>query len=201
MTDKEMGLIFCRECRTLLKTDGEEAKCPVCNSRVQSRIGNSLEVTWALTICAIILYIPANLFPIMDIQFLGKSSPSTILGGVFELYHAGMYFICAVVFVASFVVPIFKLVVLLYLLLTVGKESKISRKNKTKLFHLIEFMGKWSMLDVFVVSILTGLIHGKGALKITGGLGLIFFAIVVVVTLLASKSFDTRLIWDEVKEK
>ncbi len=197
MTDIEAGYILCSECGTLVRSDEPESCCGHCGAYVKRRNTDSLNRAWALSITALILYLPANLFPIMDVQIMGESSTNTILGGVIQFFQHQMYFICAVVFVASFVVPLFKLSALFYILLTLNNEKSLSNKRKTALFKIIEIIGKWSMLDVFVVGIMAGLIDTGYMLKITAGPGIVFFASVVILTMMASNSFDTRLIWDK----
>ncbi|MCD8552523.1 paraquat-inducible protein A [Seleniivibrio sp.] len=197
MTDIESGVILCKECGTLNRSEDDTAECRCCGGTIHRRTKDSLSRTWALCITALILYIPANLYPIMDVQIMGESSRNTILGGVIQFFQHGMYFICAVVFVASFVVPLFKLSALFYILLTLRKGRKLSNRRKTRLYSIVELIGKWSMLDVFVVCIMAGLINVGYLLKITAGVGIVYFASVVIITMLASNSFDTRLIWDK----
>ena len=181
---------------TLIRSDDDEAVCPVCGNVAVRRRKNSLQRTWALCFTALALYLPANLFPIMNVEFMGNDSSNTILGGVIQFFEHKMYFICAVVFVASFVVPLFKLSALFYILSTLKSGRSVSNRTKTKLYSVVELIGKWSMLDVFVVSIMAGLINSGYFMNISAGPGIVFFAAVVIVTLMASKSFDTRLIWD-----
>jgi len=197
MTDVESGVILCTECGHLTPSEEETDVCACCGSTIHSRTKNSLSRTWALCITALILYIPANLYPIMDVQIMGDSSQNTILGGVIQFFQHRMYFICAVVFVASFVVPLFKLSALFYILLTLKKGKSLSNRRKTRLYSIVELIGKWSMLDVFVVCIMAGLINTGYFLKISAGVGIVYFASVVIITMLASNSFDTRLIWDK----
>ncbi|MGE4268610.1 MAG: paraquat-inducible protein A [Deferribacterales bacterium] len=197
MTDIDSGVILCKECGTLNRSEDDAAECRCCGGTIHRRTKDSLSRTWALSITALILYIPANLYPIMDVQIMGESSRNTILGGVIQFFQHGMYFICAVVFVASFVVPLFKLSAIFYILLTLRKGRKLSNRRKTRLYSIVELIGKWSMLDVFVVCIMAGLINVGYLLKITAGVGIVYFASVVIITMLASNSFDTRLIWDK----
>lgn len=197
MTDIESGMILCKECGTLNQSADDTAICGRCGGVINRRTKDSLSRTWALCITALILYIPANLYPIMDVQIMGESSSNTILGGVIQFFQHGMYFICAVVFVASFVVPLFKLSALFYILLTLRKGRKLSNRRKTRLYSMVELIGKWSMLDVFVVCIMAGLINMGFFLKITASVGIVYFSLVVIITMFASNSFDTRLIWDK----
>lgn len=198
VNDISYGVILCTDCGVLIETEEDEATCWRCGTHNRRRKKNSLNRTWALTITALILYIPANILPMMDVQIFGQSDKSTILGGVIQFFHMKAYFICFVVFTASFAVPVFKLFSLFYLLIFLNRKSKLTNLQKTKLFFVVELIGKWSMLDVYVVAVMAGLINTGYLLKTTGGYGLIFFGVVVILTMLASHSFDTRLIWDEV---
>ncbi|MGE4497717.1 MAG: paraquat-inducible protein A [Deferribacterales bacterium] len=200
MTDKSINAALCLSCGQLTALSGLEEeghRCPLCGSTVYQRRKNSLEKTWALTITALLFYIPANLLPVMSVETFAGSSASTILGGVSELFANRMYFIAAVVFVASFVVPLFKIGSLLYLLVTVQAKGGLSGSARTNLFHMIEIVGKWSMLDIYVITIMAGLVNMGFIIQIKGGTGAAFFAATVIATMLASRSFDTRLIWDK----
>jgi paraquat-inducible protein A len=195
--DIDIGKVLCTVCGTLSEPAGAEMNCPVCSNRIMQRKRASISRTWALTVASVILYIPANIFPVMGVEFLGDSSQNTILQGVIQFYQHEMYLICVVVFVASFVVPLFKMASLFYLLATVKGGGRLSRLQKTKLYSIVEIIGKWSMLDVYVVAIMSGLIKTGYMVNITGGIGIVFFSAVVILTMLASASFDTRLIWDK----
>jgi len=195
VTDTKNEVLLCTTCGTLTESEGEPSRCPVCGSTVTARRYESLARTWALTVTALILYVPANIYPMMDVQIFGVSTKSTILEGTIKFYQHEMYFICAVVFVASFVVPLFKISALFYLLISVKKKG-LSSLQKTRLFHTIEIIGKWSMLDVFVVAVMSGLISSGYMANIKAEVGIVFFALVVLLTMKASASFDTRLLWD-----
>jgi paraquat-inducible protein A len=197
INDIQAHAVLCSTCGELIDRDSaENALCPVCNHKLHLRKKSSLQKTWALTIAALLLYIPANLLPVMSVDIFGDKTSNTILEGVVQFYEHKMYFIAIVVFTASFVVPLFKISALFYLLITINSERGLSKLKKTKLFHVIEYIGKWSMLDVFVVAIMAGLINTGYVINISGGLGIVFFAAVVILTMKASASFDTRLIWD-----
>lgn len=201
LTDRDIGAVLCTTCGTLTDAAGEQdVVCPVCNSHVSQRKKDSIRRTWALTITAALLYIPANLLPVMDLQILGTTTSNNILQGVVQFYQNGMYFICAVVFVASFVVPVFKIGTLFYLLITLSSRNSLTGRRRTTLYHIIEFVGKWSMLDVYVVAVMSGLIDSGNMLSIRGGWGIVFFCAVVLLTMKASASFDTRIIWDRERD-
>jgi paraquat-inducible protein A len=151
----------------------------------------------ALIATAILLYIPANVLPIMTTTQLGTAMDSTILGGVILLAHHGDYPIAAVIFIASVMVPISKLVALSWLCWSVSRGHVTSPHERARLYRATELVGKWSMTDVFVVAILVALIHLGGLLQITPGTAAVAFGGVVVVTMIAAHSFDPRLIWDQ----
>jgi paraquat-inducible protein A len=155
----------------------------------------------ALLITACLLYIPANLYPIMITDQLGTSEGSTILGGVVILLHHGAVPVALVIFLFSVMVPIGKFMAMFYLVWTVKRHSPVSAKQRTTMYQITEFIGKWSMVDVFVVAILVALVHLGGLLSIRPGFAALCFAGMVIVTMIAAESFDPRLIWDEMEEK
>jgi paraquat-inducible protein A len=154
----------------------------------------------ALVFTAIVLYIPANVLPIMTTTQLGTPEDSTILGGVVLLIHHEAYPIAAVIFIASVMVPSGKLIAICWLCWSVARGHDRSYEQRTKLYRATEFVGKWSMTDVFVVAILVALIQLGGLLQINAGPAAIAFGGVVIVTMLAAESFDPRLIWDRLEE-
>lgn len=188
------GLATCHTCYKL--ASATRHKCPRCGAGLHLRTRDSLQRTIALVITATLLYIPANILPIMTTTMLGTAEPSTILGGVVLLIHHGSYPIAAVIFVASVLVPTGKLISISWLCWSVARRQKTSREQRTRMYRVVEFVGKWSMTDVFVVAILVALIQLGGLLTITAGSAAIAFGGVVVVTILAAESFDPRLIWD-----
>jgi paraquat-inducible protein A len=155
-----------------------------------------LQRTLALLITASILYIPANVLPIMTTEQLGSAVDNTILGGVVLLIDMGSYPVAAVIFVASVIVPLGKLLIMTWLCWGVHRRHVKSQRERTVLYRVTEFIGRWSMVDVFVVTILVALIHLGGILRITPGAASVAFGGVVIVTMLAAESFDSRLIWD-----
>lgn len=188
------GLASCHVCLKL--SPAELHQCPLCGATLHLRMTNSLQKTMALVITAIVLYIPANVLPIMTTTQLGRAEDSTILGGVVLLMEMGSFPIAAVIFIASVMVPTGKLLAISWLCWSVASGQTKSKRQRTRLYRVTEFVGKWSMTDVFVVSILVALIHIGGLLNITAGPAAIAFGGVVVVTMLAAESFDPRLIWD-----
>jgi paraquat-inducible protein A len=176
-------------------------QCPRCGATLHLRKSDSIQRTLALLVTSCLLYIPANLYPIMITEQLGKPEGSTILGGVILLVHHGAIPVALVIFIFSVMVPLGKLKSMFYLVWTVKRHSPVSARQRTVMYQVTEFVGKWSMVDVFVVAILVALVHLGGLLSIRPGFAALCFAGVVIVTMIAAESFDPRLIWDEMEEK
>jgi paraquat-inducible protein A len=194
----ELKLIACEACGLVLRFDQatNSHRCPRCAAPLYPRKPDSLQRCWALLIAAAVLYIPANLLPVMRTSVLFNAEDDTILSGVLKLWKAGSWDLAVIVFTASIVVPLLKIGTLALLLVTTRHGSSWRQRERTRLYRIVEFIGHWSMLDVFVVALLVTLVHfGKFAQVQPGG-GIIAFSGVVVLTMLASKSFDPRLIWD-----
>jgi len=154
--------------------------------------------SWAFLIAAVMLYLPANLLPIMHMTSLGQRRSDTILSGAEYLLAHGMWPLALIVFVASIVVPLVKMVILAYLLLSVQLHWAARPLDRMRLYRFTEFVGRWSMVDVFVVTVLVALVHLGSLAEVRAGAGAVFFGGVVVLTMLAAKTFDPRLIWDNV---
>lgn len=204
-TAARSGLMSCHACHQLSRippmVNEGDAICPRCGAHLHLRKPNSISRTWALLIAAYILYIPANLLPVMTVISFGKGEADTILSGVKELIHAGMMPIALLVFFASITVPVLKLLALTYLLLSVQYKSQWRPRQRTKLYRMTEVVGRWSMIDIFMISILIALVKLDAVATIEPGPGAISFAAVVILTMFAAMSFDPRLIWDNIKEK
>jgi paraquat-inducible protein A len=193
-TAAAQGLATCHTCAKVAPASLH--RCPRCGASIHLRMTDSLARTVALVLTACILYIPANILPIMTTDQLGSVEPSTIIGGVVLLWDLGSYPVAAVIFIASVMVPTGKMVSILYLCWTVGREQKIRAQQRTVMYRITEFVGRWSMVDVFVVAILVALIQLGGLLSIQPGAAALAFSGVVIITMLAAESFDPRLIWD-----
>jgi len=187
----------CHHCGTVWEDAPPDARCGVCHAPLHRRKTDSLNRTWALLIAACIMYIPANLMPVMITRTLFDEQRDTIMSGVVYFWTSGEWGLALVVFVASFLVPLFKLAALLILVVSARRHSRWQRLQRAKLYRVVEFIGRWSMLDVFVVSVLSGLVKIHGLADVQAGIGIAAFGSVVVLTMLASLSFDPRLIWDE----
>lgn len=188
------GVTLCHGCHGIIDIQSE--RCPRCQHKVHPRTPHSIEYCFALLITACILYLPANLLPIMVTESLGQTHYSTILGGVVLLWNMGSYPIALVIFIASVLVPITKILALFWLCYTVYRQDGHHRRGRTRLYRLTEFIGRWSMVDVFVVAVLAALIRMGKLMSIYPGTAAVAFAGVVVVTMIAAMLFDPRLIWD-----
>lgn len=193
-TAKEAGLIACQNCGKVHAPD--VAFCTRCEGRLSSRKPNSIQQVWAWLIAGIIMFFPANIYPMLKTSTLVEESEATILGGVVELMHYGSYGIAAVVFVASILIPIGKFLAIIYLAYSVQRRSVLNMHQRHKLYDIVEFIGRWSMIDVFVVAILSALVQLNTLATINPGIAAVSFALSVIFTMLAAQSFDPRLIWD-----
>ena len=201
---KQASLIHCHSCAQLSRAGNSNKShvliCPHCEATLHARKPNSLARTWALVITAFILYIPANMLPVMTVISMGHGEPDTILSGIHALMESGMWPLALLVFFASITVPMLKLIGLIFLLVSVRMKSKWRPVERTKLYRIIEVVGRWSMVDIFMVSILIALVKLGSLATIEPGAGATFFAGVVVTTMFAAMSFDPRLIWDAIEE-
>jgi len=197
-TAASQGLSSCHMCCKLAPAD--QHHCPRCGSALHQRKTDSLQRTMALLITACLLYIPANIFPIMHTDTLGSTEPSTIMGGVVLLIKLGSVPVAAIIFIFSVVVPSAKLMSMFYLVWSVEHGKNLSPRQRSALYRITEFVGKWSMVDVFVVAILVALVHLGGLLIIRPGIAALAFAGVVIVTMVAAESFDSRLMWDALED-
>ncbi len=191
------GLAVCNACHALQPClPGIYIRCRRCQARVSVRIPHSLQKTWFFIVTATLLLLPANLLPIMIVLNWGRAEPDTILSGIIKLALEGYPGIAVIVFTASVIVPIGKLLALSGLLLSVQQRWRMSQHRRAQLFRVLEFLGRWSMLDIFVVAIMVALVHLGQVVAVQPGMGALLFGATVILTLMASLSFDPRLIWD-----
>ncbi|MGJ0514314.1 MAG: paraquat-inducible protein A [Methylomicrobium sp.] len=190
------GLIRCHDCGALAQRGALSRPCPLCGSPLHARIPNSLRRTMAFLLSGYALYVPANMFPIMTVTQFGVGEPHTILGGILALIESDMLPIAILVFIASIAVPLLKLFGLTLLWLCVFYRWQVNARRWTLMYRIIAFVGRWSMLDIFMISILISLVDLGGVASVLAGPAATAFASVVVITLFAAKSFDPRLIWD-----
>ncbi len=191
------GLTGCHTCGLVGRLDASgHGHCRRCGEPLHARYPHSLQRTWALLGAAAVLYVPANVFPIMTTVSLGRASPSTIVGGIVELIEMGSWPVALVILVASVIVPLGKLMALAWLCLVAPRAHRPWAPARTRLYRLTEFIGRWSMVDIFVVAILVALIRAGNLMAVEPGPAALAFGSVVVLTMLAAMTFDPRLIWD-----
>jgi len=193
----DRSLASCHTCGLLLRlAPGSHAHCPRCGDAVHLRKSNSVRNTWALLLSAMAMYLPANLLPIMSVVSLGNTQSDTIMSGVIYFLKHGDWPLALIIFVASVLVPLLKMIALIYLLVSVQRRSHLRRQQRTRLYRITELVGRWSMVDVFVVALLVALVQVGNLATIEPELGVVAFAAVVILTMLAAMAFDPRLIWD-----
>jgi paraquat-inducible protein A len=192
--------LSCHACALVLPEEMEGGHCPRCGTTLHRRRQNSLTRCAAFVVAAVILYVPANVYPVLTIISFGSGFPSTILGGVEELLTGGMWPLALLVFFASITVPVLKLISLIYLMLSVKFKLRRRLKDRTLMYRIVDAVGRWSMIDVFMVSILVALVRAGSIATIEPGVGATSFCAVVVITMKAAMSFDPRLMWDAAGE-
>lgn len=195
ITALERGLAVCHVC--LATSAVASGRCRRCHTRLHPRTPHSLQRTLALGLAGAVLYIPANLLPIMITTELGRTAENTIIGGVLRLWETGSYPVAIIILIASVLIPLGKLAALGLLCWGVTRGPTRSYRERIILYRITEFVGKWSMVDVFVVAVLVGLIQMGGIMMVRPGAAALAFAGVVIVTMAAAESFDPRLIWDQ----
>ena len=191
-----VGAVGCETCGLVSVPQHEDGRCPRCESALHARKPNSIARTWALVIAAAILYVPANYYPVLTVVQLGAGAPSTILGGVEELLTARQYPLAALVFFASILVPVLKLLGLSIMLIATQIGVAGWLRDRTRLFQIVRFIGRWSMIDIFMESLLGALVVFGSVVTIEPGVGAVAFCGVVVLTMFAAETFDPRLMWD-----
>ena len=201
VTAAEAGFASCLVCGLLARptrrlTRLREAACPRCGARLRARKPASLSRTWTFLVAAMVLYVPANILPIMQTDSLFGGQADTILSGVVFLWSSGSWPLAILVFVASIMVPLLKMLALMTILIAVHQGVRVHCHDLARLYRLLEIVGRWSMLDIFVVAILVALVQLQLVATVTPGKGAVFFGAVVVLTMLSTMSFDPRLIWD-----
>ena len=186
----------CDVCRLVSTPQHDHSRCPRCDSALHYRKTDSIPRTWALVIAAAVLYIPANYYPVLTVMQLGSGAPSTILGGVRELISSRMYPLAALVFFASIAVPLLKLVGLSTMLVATQTGRSGWLRDRTRLYHVVRWVGRWSMIDIFMESLLGALVKFGNVITIEPGVGAMAFCGVVILTMFAADAFDPRVMWD-----
>lgn len=198
-----LGFCSCRVCSLVTRLDPAtvDPRCTRCGTRLHFRHPNSLQQCWALVIASYILYLPANMMTMMETGTLVSYRKDTILSGVVHLWNNNNPGIAVIVFVASILVPLFKLVVLTLLLISVRRGSTWHIRTRVQLYRIVELVGRWSMLDIFVLTILAALVQIQSMATVRAGMASIAFGAVVVLTMFAAQVFDPRLMWDPVRRE
>ncbi|MEZ5538652.1 MAG: paraquat-inducible protein A [Pseudomonadales bacterium] len=201
VTAASRGLALCKSCHRLQPCPARGyVRCTRCGEMVFVRKPYSLALSGFFLALALLLLIPANMLPIMNILLFNRGEPSTIIGGVALLWHHEMYAIAAIVFVASFVVPLGKAISIIVLLLSVYFRWPMNTHRRIAVYRIVEFLGRWSMLDIFVVAVMVGLVQLGQTAAVVPGMGATAFGAAVIFTMLSSMSFDPRLIWDAAEQ-
>jgi len=203
VTAARLGLLRCRFCSQVARAPADPAvvaRCPRCGARVHVRLPDSVARTWAFIVAASALYIPANLLPVMKTSSLFGYQRDTIMSGVAYLWHSGSPVLAVLVFLASVAIPLGKLVLLSYLLISVQRRVVPGALRHARLYRVLEAAGRWSMLDVYVVTLLVALVRVHSLAEIEAGPGAAAFGAMAILTMLAARSFDPRMIWDAAAE-
>ena len=202
-TAMQLGLQRCEGCGLLSRPAAgeDEGRCPRCDGGLEFRKPDSLHRTWAFLIAAAICYVPANLLPVLTTTTVAGAESDTIMQGVVLLWSPTGWPLSLIVLAASIMIPVGKIAALAYLLITVQRGSIQNNEQRIRLYRIVELIGRWSMVDVFVDTFTVALVQLQPLMSVQPGPGLLFFAAVVVLTMLAVESFDPRLIWDPASSK
>ena len=197
------GFVSCEACGLLSRPAGakEPGECPRCGEELEFRRPDAIQRTWALVIAAAICYLPANILPVMRTTTLTSEEPDTIISGVVYLYTSGSWYLALILLIASVMIPLAKLASLAYLLVTVHRGSVRNNRERARLYRVLEIIGRWSMVDVFVATFVVALIQLRPLMSVAPEPGVLFFSAVVILTIIAAESFDPRLIWDSSQGK
>lgn len=198
LTGATAGVVLCDACGLLSRPAGPSVpgNCRRCGEAMAFRHRDPTQRTWALIIAAAICYLPANFLPVMTTRTLKSVQPDTIISGVIHLYATGSWVLALIVLVASVMIPLGKLIALAYLLITVQLHSNRRMRERLRLYRMLKAIGRWSMLDVFVATIVVALVQLRPFMSVVPESGVMFFTAVVILTIFAANSFDPRLIWD-----
>lgn len=196
MTAREAGLLACTSCARVWPRT--QTRCGRCGAALQSRDQRSLSRVWAWWIVGLMAYIPANLYPMLTTTTLVTTSEDTIVGGAIELIHHDAVGVALIILIASVLIPVAKFICIAYLALSVRQMAPTTAGARFIMYELVEYIGRWSMIDVFVVAILSSLVQLSVAASINPGIASLSFAISVVATMLSAQAFDSRMIWDRI---
>jgi paraquat-inducible protein A len=198
MTGIAQHLRSCPCCTAILPV--AQHQCPRCHTKAQARRRHSLQITLALLLTSLILYIPANLLPIMVTESLGNPMTSTIMSGVIFLWQDGSYPVAMVIFIASIMVPSLKMLAIAWLCWNAKGHGRMDSPRMHVIYEVVEFVGRWSMIDIFVIAVLSALVRMGQLMSIYPDIGAVLFALVVILTMFAAMTFDPRLTWDRAEQ-
>ncbi|MBU0943466.1 MAG: paraquat-inducible protein A [Proteobacteria bacterium] len=194
------GLMRCHDCGKLVRADNAPQDallaCPRCDASIHYRKFDAIPRSWALIITAAILLFPANLLPIMRVDFLGSQKYSTIMDGILYFFHSGEYGIGLIIFIASILVPLFKIIGMTLILLSIRFKWKTWLRHKAVMFRFIQFVGRWSMLDIFIIALMSSLVDFGTFTSTQAGPAATYLTAVVICSMFAAITFDSRLLWD-----
>ena len=199
VTAKDLGLVGCRTCEKVYPIGTK--RCARCGEKLVSRDHRSLQKVWAWWIAGVLAYVPANLYPMLITTTFFRERENTIIGGAVELASYGAWGVAIIILIASVLIPLLKFFAIAYLALSVKNGASMSASHRHIMFEVVEFIGRWSMIDVFVVAILSSLVQVSVVASINPGMAALAFALSVIFTMLAARSFDSRLSWDTMLEK
>jgi paraquat-inducible protein A len=200
ITARKAGLVGCPHCGLVCRSAPGPARCPRCDSRLALRKADSLARTWALLAAAAILYAPANLLPMMESETVLGRHYDTIMSGIVYFWTTGSPGLAVLILTASILVPLLKLGALSFLAWSTGRPFPENIQQRMMLYRVLHFIGRWSMLDVFVVALMVGVVHFGKLANIEAGPAAAAFGAVVVLTMIAARSFDPRLMWDRLED-
>jgi paraquat-inducible protein A len=195
-TERTGNVLSCTVCDLIVSNARRGKACPRCGATLRSRKPNAIQLTAALVVAGYLLYIPANLLPVLTIMRFGREEQNTIMSGVFELIQEHLWPLALIVFVASIVLPLMKLSALTWMLIATRRRSSHALVGRTRLYRVIDLVGRWSNIDVFMTSVLVAILQFGAVTAVHAADGLVAFAAVVVLTMVATLAFDSRLMWD-----
>lgn len=189
-----MGLVSCLRCTRVWPAG--TPRCGRCGKKLVSRDEMSLQRVWAYWLVGLMCYIPANMYPMLQTRTLLSVQDNTIVGGAIELFQHGAHGVALIILAASVMIPIGKFLAIAFLAISARRGSHVSAGQRQVLYEIVEYIGRWSMIDIFVVAILSSLVQLNTLASITPGIASLFFAFSVIFTMLSAQAFDSRLIWD-----
>ena len=194
ITARELGVVSCRRCAQVWPQGTDT--CARCGHRLVLRDPYSLQKVWAFWLMGLMCYIPANLYPMLQTRTLLSVQEDTIVGGAIELIHYGSIGVASIILLASVAIPLAKFMAVAFLAISVTRPSTVSKNQRQILYETVEYIGRWSMIDIFVVAIMSSLVQLSALASINPGRASLFFALSVIFTMLSAQAFDSRLIWD-----